>query len=54
MAEAGFRRYQPPAGPEGETEPGSRGRVLRNRLGIRRKREMDVAEYEALLRAQEA
>jgi cell filamentation protein len=28
--------------------------VLRNRLGIRRKREMDQFEYEALLRAQEA
>jgi len=54
MGEAGFSRYQPPAGVEAETEPGSHGRVLRNRLGIRRKREMDAAEYEALLRAQEA
>lgn len=54
MEGAGFGRYQPPAGPEAETQPGSRGRVLRNRLGIRRKRDMDVAEYEALLRAQEA
>ena len=54
MGGAGFRRYQPPAGPEAEAEPGSRGRVLRNRLGIRRKREIDVAEYEALLRVQEA
>jgi cell filamentation protein len=27
---------------------------LRNRLGLRRKREMDAAEYEALLRAQES
>ncbi len=54
MEGAGFSRYQQPPGPEAEAEPGSRGRVLRNRLGIRRKREMDVAEYEALLRAQEA
>jgi cell filamentation protein len=54
MGGAGFSRYQPPAGPEAEAEPGSRGGVLRNRLGIRRKREMDVAENEALLRAQEA
>ena len=34
-------------------EPGSRGRVLRNRLGITRKRDMDQAEFEALLRMQE-
>lgn len=54
MDRAGFGRYQPPAGPEAEAEPGSRGRALRSRLGIQRKREMDVAEYEALLRAQEA
>jgi cell filamentation protein len=47
-------KYQPPIGAEAEFEPGSRGRVLRNRLGIRRKREMDQVEYEALVRAQEA
>jgi cell filamentation protein len=35
-------------------EPGSRGRVLRNLLGIRRRREMDRAEYDALVQAQEA
>lgn len=38
---------------EAEFQPGSRGRVLRNRLGIRGKREMDQAEYGALLRVQE-
>jgi cell filamentation protein len=41
-------------GLEAETESGSRGKVLRNRLGIRRKRDMDAAEYEALLRTQDA
>jgi len=54
MRQRGFGEYEPPTVPEAETEPGSRGRVLRNRLGIRRKREMDVAEYEALLRTLDA
>jgi len=45
--------YDPVNGGEVETEPGSRGRVLRNRLGIVRKREMDQAEFEALVRVQE-
>lgn len=45
-------RYQPATGVEAESEPGSRGRVLRNKLGIQRKREMDRAEFEALTRAQ--
>lgn len=45
-------RYQPATGLEAETEPGSRGRVLRNRLGIQRKQEMDRVEFEALVRAQ--
>ena len=45
-------RYQPATGVEAETEPGSRGRVLRNKPGIQRKREMDRAEFEALIRAQ--
>lgn len=40
-------------GIETEFEPGSRGRVLRNLLGIRSAREMSRAESEALLRAQE-
>ena len=47
-------KYQPPSGAEAEAEPGSRGRVLRNRLGIVSVREMDRPEYEALLRAQTA
>src|SRR5688572_28337499 len=38
-------------GPEAEYEPGSRGRVLRNRLGIRSVREMARRESEALLSA---
>ena len=40
-------------GPEAEFEPGSRGRVLRNLLGIRSAREMARAESRALLDAQE-
>ena len=39
-------------GAESEFEPGSRGRVLRNRLGITFAREMERAESEALLLAQ--
>jgi len=46
-------RYTLTTGVEAEAEPGSRGRVLRNRLGITRKRVMEEAEYDALLRAQE-
>lgn len=45
-------RYKP-VGPEGEFEPGSRGRVLGNRLGIRSVREMERRESAALLRATE-
>jgi len=40
-------------GPEAEFEPGSRGRVLRNLLGIRSAREMARVESRALLDAQE-
>ena len=47
-------RYTTPKGLEAQAEPGSRGRVLRNRLGIRRKTDMDQAEFEALLRVQAA
>lgn len=36
---------------EAQFEPGSRGRVLRNLLGIKRKREMDQAEAREQLRA---
>lgn len=42
------------AGAEAEFEPGSRGRVLRNLLGIVRARDMAEAESEALEIAQEA
>ena len=38
---------------EAEFEPGSRGKVLRNLLGINRKREMDEVEAIALVRATE-
>ena len=41
-------------GVEAEFEPGSRGRVLRNLLGITRVRDMNEAESQALLLAQEA
>ena len=46
-------RYVTPSGPEAEFEPGSRMRVLKNRLGIRHKTEMDRAEFESLIKAQE-
>lgn len=45
-------RYRTATGVEGETEPGSRGRVLRKLLGITGKRDMDRAEADALLRSQ--
>ena len=41
------RKYRA-AGPQAEFEPGSRGRVLRNRLGITRVREVNVIETRAL------
>ena len=41
-------------GPQAEFEPGSRGRVLRNQLGIRRVHDMEQAESEALVAAQNA
>lgn len=41
-------------GLQAEFEPGSGGRVLRNRLGITRVRDMNEAESQALLLAQEA
>lgn len=46
-------RYVTPKGVEAEFEPGSYGRVLRNRLHIQHKRAMDRAEFEALLAAQD-
>ena len=54
MRKRSFSEYNPAEGVEVETEPGSRGRVLRNRLHITRKRDMYQAEFEALLRVQEA
>lgn len=42
------------AGAETEYEPGSRSRVLRNRLGIVRVRDMEQAESEALVEVQDA
>jgi cell filamentation protein len=53
MTTSSSSRYSTPQGPEAEFEPGSRGRVLQNLCRITRKREMDKAEYEALLGAQE-
>jgi len=47
------RKYEA-RGPEAEFEPGSRGRVLRNLLGITRVRDMNEAESQALELAQEA
>jgi len=39
---------------EGQFEPGSQGRVLRNLIGIKRKREMDRAEGKELVRTFES
>lgn len=44
-------RYDVSGLPEAQFEPGSRGRVLRNSLGIYRKREMDSVEAELLAKA---
>lgn len=52
MTKSASGRYQLATGMEAESESGSHGRVLRNKLGLRRKRDMDRAEYEALGRAQ--
>ncbi len=46
-------RYATANGVEAKFEPGSHGRVLRNRLHIHRKVEMDRREFEALVKAQE-
>ncbi len=47
-------RYDTSTGIEGQTQPGSRGRVLRNLLGITRKTELDELEFRSLLAAQDA
>ena len=44
-------RYDTSALPEDQFEPGSRGRVLRNKLGIKSKREMDRLEKDEYIRA---
>ena len=44
-------KYDTSGLPEAQFEPGSRGRVLQNLLGIRKKREMDVVEANEQLRA---
>lgn len=46
-------RYATAGLDEAQWEPGSRGRVLKNRLGIRSKREMDRVEGQEQLRALE-
>ena len=46
------RKYRA-AGPQAEFEPESRGRVLRNLLGITLARDMKLAESQALLLAQQ-
>jgi len=53
MSKPVISRYTVAKGVEGEFEPGSRGRVLRNKRGIIHKREMDQLEFNALVSAQE-
>lgn len=49
-----MNRYTNPAGVETEYQPGSRGKVLKNLLGISNKVEIDLIELEALIKAQES
>ncbi len=53
MSKPLFSRYTVARGVEAETQPGSRGRVLKNRRGITSKREIDRLEFEHLVSAQE-
>lgn len=46
-----FKRYDASGLIEAQFEPGSQGRVLKNLLGIKRKREIDEAETKALKNA---
>lgn len=48
-----MKRYDVGMGVEGESEPGSRHRVMRNLLGVRTKREMDQIEEQALRAVQD-
>ncbi len=41
-------RYDTSSLPEAQFEPGSRGRVLKNKLGIKREKEMDETASVAL------
>lgn len=45
-------RYVTATGDEAEYEPGSRGRVLKNLIGVKSKSRMDMEEYEALVTMQ--
>jgi cell filamentation protein len=53
MKESRPPKYRSHPGIEGEFEPGSGGKVLRNKLGIRTVQEMDQTEYDALEDAQD-
>ncbi len=53
MRESRPPKYRTHPGIEGEFEPGSGGKVLRNKLSIRTVQEMDQAEYDALEDAQD-
>jgi cell filamentation protein len=53
MPKTKISRYVVPQGLETEFQVGSKGRVLRNRLGITGKRQMDRMEFDALLEMQE-
>ena len=44
-------KYNAEQSPEGQSEPGSHGRVLKNLAGIKRKREMNLVEARELRRA---
>ena len=44
-------RYNTSSLPEAQFEPGTRGRVLKNKLGIKSKRAMDKLEREEQLRS---
>ena len=46
-------RYRTACNEQGAFQPGSRGRVLRNFRGITRTPDIDTAEFEALVEAQE-
>ena len=46
-------QYDASVSVEGQFQPGSQGRVLRNLIGIKRKREMDAVESEDLVRTVE-